>query len=158
MSADLSAIELKAGGGADIAVVDRLIGEAFDPRYGEAWTRSQCLGVLSMPGVWLTLAELDGTPAGFALARAVADEAELLLLATARPYRGRGVGGALLRSVIDGCRDRDLASIHLEVRAGNDAARLYRHAGFIKVGERRGYYRGRDGSAFDAHTFSRAIA
>ena len=50
---------------------------AFDPRYGEAWTRNQCLGVLAMPGVRLTLALVDDRPAGFAMVRSVMDEAEL---------------------------------------------------------------------------------
>lgn len=157
MTSSLAAIDLRTGGSGDIALLDRLMVDAFDPRYGEAWTHGQCLGVLGMTGVWLTLAEVDGTPAGFALARAVADEAELLLLATAREHRRRGVGAALLRAVFDACRARDLATLHLEVRAGNDAARLYRNAGFAKVGERRGYYRGRDGSAHDAQTFKRAV-
>ncbi len=157
MSTSLTAIDLRTGSGADIALLDRLMADAFDPRYGEAWTHGQCQGVLGMPGVWLTLAEIHGEPAGFALARAVADEAELLLLATGRAWRRRGVGGALLRAVIDACRARDLATLHLEVRAGNDAARLYREEGFAKVGERRGYYRGRDGTGFDAHTFRRAV-
>ena len=153
MSTDLSAIDLRAGNAADIATVEQLMVDAFDPRFGEAWTRGQCLGVLGMPGVWLTMAEVDGVPAGFTLARTVADEAELLLLATARAQRGQGVGGALLRAVIGAARARDLAMLHLEVRAGNDAVRLYARAGFAKVGERRGYYHGRDGSAFNALTF-----
>ena len=157
MSTDVAAINLRTGNAADIATVERLMTDAFDPRFGEAWTRGQCLGVLGMPGVWLTLAEVGRVCAGFALARAVADEAELLLLATARASRGRGVGGALLRAVIDAGRARDLAKLHLEVRAGNDAVRLYTRAGFAKVGERRGYYRGRDGSAFNALTFQLSL-
>ncbi len=75
-------IELRSGSVADLALVDQLMQGAFDPRFGEAWTRNQCLGILAMPGVWLTIAAIDGIPAGFALSRIVADEAELLLLAT----------------------------------------------------------------------------
>ena len=157
MSAAVFTIDLRTAGANDIAALERLMGSAFDPRFGEAWTRSQCLGVLGMPGVWLTLADVNGIPVGFALARAVADEAELLLLATDPAMRRRGVGGALLRSVVDGCRARDVVNLHLEVRAGNDAERLYRDAGFARVGERRGYYRGRDGRSFDAHTLRRAL-
>jgi [ribosomal protein S18]-alanine N-acetyltransferase len=157
MSTSLTAIDLRTGSPTDIAEVDAIMAAAFEPRYGEAWTRNQCLGVLAMPGVWLTLAELDGRSAGFALARAIADEAELLLLAVAPSFRRRGVGGALLRATIEACRARDLATIHLEVRQGNPAVELYRGAGFDKVGERRGYYRGRDGQAFNAQTFRRAI-
>ena len=134
-------------------LVDTIMQEAFDPRFGEAWSSSQCAGVLAMPGVWLTIAELDGAPAGFAMVRAILDEAELLLLAVRPAARRRGVAKALLRSVFAEARARGVASVHLEVRAGNDAVALYRLAGFEKIGERRDYYRGRNGKLFDAQTF-----
>ena len=95
------AVTLRNADARDIGVVDRLMADAFDPRYGEAWTRNQCLGVLAMPGVRLTLAEVDDEPAGFALVRRVLDEEELLLLAVARDHRRQGVGRALLRAVIE---------------------------------------------------------
>ncbi|MBA3879684.1 MAG: ribosomal-protein-alanine N-acetyltransferase [Sphingobium sp.] len=126
---------------------------AFDPRYGEAWTRAQCLGIMAMPGVWLTLANIDGTTVGFAITRATSDEAELLLLATDPRVRRNGVGGALLRSVLNEARDRAIKQLFLEVRADNEAIGLYRSLGFTKVGERRGYYRGQNGQLFDAYTF-----
>ena len=145
---------LRHGDARDIAAVETIMEAAFEPRFGEAWTRNQCLGVVAMPGVRLTLALFDDAPAGFALVRAVAGEAELLLLAVTPAARRRGVGTALLRGVIaDACAAR-VSDVHLEVRAGNDAVRLYTEHGFRKVGERRGYYRGRAGQSFDAHTYS----
>ncbi|WP_235512481.1 GNAT family N-acetyltransferase [Sphingomonas sp. Leaf17] len=137
----------------DIAEVDAIMAAAFDPRFGEAWTRSQCVGILAMPGVSLMLAETDDGPAGFALVRRILDEAELLLLAVAPPHRGKGIGAALLRAVINDCRMMDTAMLHLEVRSGNPAVRLYGSHGFVQVGHRRGYYRSRDGLAFDALTY-----
>ena len=148
---------LRAGTPRDIDTVEALMAQAFDPRFGEAWTRGQCLGVLAMPGVRLLLAYLDDAPAGFAMTRTVADEVELLLLATAPAQRRRGVGAALLRALIAEAESEELAKIHLEVRAGNDAVRLYTGYGFAKVGERRGYYRGRLGQLHDAHTYSRTL-
>jgi ribosomal-protein-alanine N-acetyltransferase len=150
-------LSLRHGDARDAAIVDALMTAAFDPRYGEAWTRSQCLGVLAMPGVVLTLASYDDEPAGFAMVRAVADEAELLLLAVAPNHRHRGVGGTLLRSVVAEAQGRGVVTMHLEVRANNDAVRLYTANGFAKVGERRGYYRGADGRHHDAHTYSRPL-
>lgn len=148
---------LRAGTARDIDTVEALMAQAFDPRFGEAWTRGQCLGVLAMPGVRLLIAYLDDAPAGFAMTRTVADEVELLLLATAPAQRRRGVGAALLRAIVAEAESDGLAKIHLEVRAGNDAVRLYTGHGFSKVGERRGYYRGRLGQLHDAHTYSRAL-
>jgi len=152
------AVALRTGDARDLAIVDALMTEAFDPRYGEAWTRSQCLGVLALTGVQLTLAFVDEVPAGFTMTRAVADEAELLLIAVAPDFHRRGVGTALLRGVIAACQTAAITRLHLEVRAGNDAVGLYQAHGFAQVGERRAYYRGSTGQAFDAHTFSREIA
>ncbi len=150
-------ITLRQGDARDAGIVDALMAAAFDPRFGEAWTRSQCLGVLAMPGVRLLLATVDDEPAGFSLTRAIAGEAELLLLAVAPPFRRTGVGRALIDAVVADCRIQDVAILHLEVRADNDALYLYRATGFAKVGERRGYYRGRDGRQYDAHTYSLAL-
>jgi len=153
----LTRIDLRDGSAADLGIVDSIMQTAFDPRYGEAWTRSQCLGIMAMPGVWLTIALIDDEPAGFALSRFIIDEVELLLLATSPGVRRRGVGSALVRSVIADSVGRGAKSLHLEVREGNAAIRLYREAGFEKVGERRRYYRGSDGHAFDAYTFRREL-
>lgn len=153
----VAAIDLRPGSAADIEAVESIMGAAFDPRFGEGWTRGQCLGVLSMPGVWMIIAEMGGRVAGFALARSVLDEAELLLLAVAPAFRRRGVGTALLRATVASAQQRDAASLHLEVRRGNGAALLYGAEGFEKVGERRGYYRGRDGQHHDAQTFRRTL-
>ena len=150
-------VTLRTGDARDLAIVDALMIEAFDPRYGEAWTRSQCLGVLALTGVHLTIAFVDDFPAGFTMTRSVADEAELLLIAVAPDYRRRGVGTALIRAAIADCSVGSIAKLHLEVRAGNDAVKMYDAHGFTKVGERRAYYRGKIGVAYDAHTYSKDI-
>jgi ribosomal-protein-alanine N-acetyltransferase len=150
-------IDLRSGTVADLATVDRIMQAAFDARFGEAWTHSQVLGLLAMPGVWLTIAELGGEPAGFALSRRVLDEAELLLLATNPVFRRRGVAAALLRAVVSDASLQGARSVHLEVRDGNEAIKLYRAAGFAKVGERRNYYRGAVGQAYDALTYRRTL-
>lgn len=157
MSTTLNLTELRAGGSADLASVAAIMRDAFDPRYGEAWTTSQCMGMLALPGAWLTVASIGGEDAGFALSRSILDDAELLLLATRPRFRGRGVGGALVRAVLAEAKARGVVDLHLEVRAGNDAVRLYTREGFAKVGERRGYYRGKTGQLFDAHTLGRKL-
>lgn len=155
---DLCAPVLRAAGPRDIAAVEEVMADAFDPRYGEAWTRNQCLGVLALPGVALWLAELDGCPAGFAMTRQVADEAELLLLAVVRRARRRGVGSALLGAALARCGAEGARRLHLEVRRGNPAVGLYLAQGFAQVGERRSYYRGAGGELHDALSLSRAIS
>lgn len=157
MTAPVTPIILRSGTPVDLVGVDHIMQRAFDPRFGEAWTRGQCLGILAMSGVWLTIAELGGVPVGFALARAMAGEAELLLLATLPDVRRKGVGGALLRSILIDAQNRAATKVYLEVRRGNEAQNLYRASGFLNVGERKGYYRGPAGQVFDALTYERKL-
>ncbi|RYD50315.1 MAG: GNAT family N-acetyltransferase [Sphingomonadales bacterium] len=149
--------ELREGGVHDLPQVAAIMQDAFDPRFGEAWTSAQCMGMLSLPGVWMVIASLGDKDSGFALARLAADEAELLLLATRPAARRRGVGGALLRAVMAEAKARGASRMHLEVRSGNDAVELYLREGFTKVGERRDYYRGKANQLFDAHTYARGL-
>lgn len=149
---------LMDGASADLDSVVEIMNSAFDERFGEAWTRSQCAGILPMPGVKLVLARFaDGRAAGFSLQRSIADEAELLLLAVAPDFRRRGIGKTLLDRFLGNARDSGASRVHLEVREGNPAVIMYRAAGFALVGRRRKYYRGRFGGEFDALTLSRQL-
>jgi [ribosomal protein S18]-alanine N-acetyltransferase len=153
-------VELSAGNSTDLDSVVEVMDAAFDDRFGEAWTRSQCAGILPMPGVRLALARFGpggadgGRAAGFTLFRTIADESELLLLAVAPEFRRRGIGQALLDYFLQSSRDSGASRVHLEVREGNPAIVLYRRAGFTLAGRRRKYYRGRFGGEFDALTLN----
>jgi [ribosomal protein S18]-alanine N-acetyltransferase len=154
-SPSLNDIRIESGGHRELDAVVALMEQAFDDRFGEAWTRSQCAGILPMPGICLALArDSAGKPIGFALHRIIGGEGELLLLAVAPDQRRRGVGQRLLRSFIDSARDEGTTRVHLEVRDGNPAVEMYRSVGFKTVGRRRKYYHGRTGGQFDALTLS----
>jgi ribosomal-protein-alanine N-acetyltransferase len=148
---------VEAGRPADLAAVMRVMEDSFDPAYGEGWTGPQCAGLLPMSGVWLTLARDGEALAGFALSRSVAGEAELLLLAVRRDRQKHGIGELLLNHFIEDAQRRGAHHLHLEVRDGNPAVRLYKRAGFSQVGRRRNYYSGRDGELFDALTLARTV-
>jgi len=109
-----------------------------------------------MAGVSLTLARDSetGSASGFSLIRTVADESELLLIAVSPERRRQGVGRGLLNHFLDHARSEGITRAHLEVRDGNPAIQMYRHAGFEPIGRRRNYYRGDDGQQFDALTFA----
>lgn len=95
--------------------------------------------MLDWPGTWGHRAG----EAGFVLARAAADEAEILTLAVVPAWRRRGLGAALLAAAQRRAASLGAAQLFLEVAADNDAARaLYAGAGFEAVGLRRGYYAG----------------
>lgn len=149
------AIGVEEGGVADLAAVMKVMEDSFDPAFGEAWTAPQCAGLLPMTGVWLSLAREDETVVGFALARLVGGEAELLLLAVGRSSQRRGVGQMLLDRFGAVATSKGAEQLHLEVREGNHAVSLYRRNGYREVGRRRNYYSGRDGQLFDALTLAK---
>jgi ribosomal-protein-alanine N-acetyltransferase len=67
-------------------------------------------------------------------------------------HQHRGIGRTLLRGLL-AAADEVSATVYLEVRTDNDAARaLYTSEGFTVVGLRRRYYRP---SGADAHTMKR---
>lgn len=154
----MSVISVAEAGMEALDAVMEIMTTAFDPGYGEAWTEGQLLSMLTLPGVWLSLAHIDGQPAGFALNRIIADEAELLLLAVAPRSCRRGVGMALLRRSCEIARRDNGTRLHLEVRYNNPAIELYKKAGFHVIGRRPCYYRGFDGQTHDALTLSCSLS
>lgn len=148
-------IRVSEGGAADLDSVIRVMEDSFDPAFGEAWTGPQCAGLLPMAGVWLSIARLEERVVGFALGRIVRDEAELLLLAVGRSSQGQGVGRRLLDRFGAVAVSKGAEQLHLEVRDGNHAVRLYSRNGYREVGRRKNYYNGRDGQLFDAITLAK---
>ncbi|OZA92079.1 GNAT family N-acetyltransferase [Altererythrobacter sp. H2] len=144
--------------------VDRIMAvmqAAFDPRWGEAWSRRQVEDSLALPSTHYVVLSADGTPlaegepaAGFALSRHLAGEAELLLLGVDPAWRGRGIARALLSIVFAEARNRGAEQLFLEMRHNNPAERLYRAIGFEPVGRRPAYYKLADGTRLDAVTFA----
>lgn len=88
----------------------------------------------------------DGAVAGYVCRWIVADEVHVLNVAVHPRHRGRGLGAALMRQVLDEARRREIQAVTLEVRRSNEAGRrLYESFGFEQVGERPNYYgRGED--------------
>jgi ribosomal-protein-alanine N-acetyltransferase len=145
----------------DLDRIMAVMDAAFDPAYGEAWTRKQVSDALTMPGTHYALispegsAPADGGPAaGFALSRSVVDEEELLLLAVVPQYRRRGLGVRLLTRFIEDARNRGARRLFLEMREGNAAEVLYRRHGFTSIARRRHYYRRGTDAPRDAITFA----
>jgi [ribosomal protein S18]-alanine N-acetyltransferase len=78
---------------------------------------------------------------GFILSRRAADEAEILSVAVARAWRGRGLARRLLDLHLRRLAGLGLRAVFLEVDEDNTPARrLYARAGFREVGRRAGYY------------------
>ncbi|HZP76187.1 MAG TPA: ribosomal protein S18-alanine N-acetyltransferase [Pseudolabrys sp.] len=78
---------------------------------------------------------------GFILSRLISDEAEILSVATAASWRGRGLARSLLNLHLRRLAGLGARAVFLEVGESNDpATRLYARAGFREVGRRANYY------------------
>jgi len=97
-------------------------------------------------------------PAGFALGRVMADEAELITVAVAPEARRGGIATALIGQFEAEARSRGARQAFLEVAADNLAARaLYARLGYEQTGCRRGYYRREGAAAVDALVLVRPL-
>lgn len=141
-----------------VDAIMRVMAQAFEPQYGEAWNRRQVSDALLLGNCHFGLiggdgedcADAPGEAVGFYLSRAILDEEELLLFAISPAYRRKGLGHRLLERMIVDARSRGIVRVFLEMRRGNPAEILYCGHGFRQVGIRPQYYRGNDGTRIDA--------
>jgi ribosomal-protein-alanine N-acetyltransferase len=145
----------------DVDRIMAVMAVAFDPAYGEAWSRRQVEDALTLGNCHYGLvAEHGGAPiddepaAGFFMSRTGYEEEELLLIGIDPAFRRRGLGGRLLVRLRHEATARGAQRLLLEMRKGNPAESLYRRFGFYSIGERREYYRTPGGLRLDAITFA----
>lgn len=136
------------------AEIAELHGELFSP----AWTEESVRSLLDHPASTAFLAVLGGKPkttVGFVMAQLAADEAEILSIGVAPAWQRKGIGRRLVEGVARAVRRAEAKTLFLEVAADNDAAlELYRRAGFLGTGLRRGYYERPGQAPVDAVTLA----
>lgn len=117
----------------DAADLARLHRAAFT--VSRPWSAAEIDGLLDSP--YVTLFRHSN---GFALARLVAGEAELLTVAVDPAHHRKGIAEGLLRDWLTTLKD-GAETAFLEVAADNAAAQaLYGKLGFAEVARREGYY------------------
>ncbi len=128
--------------------IERILKIETDAFRRDAWPRSVLLATLrNCPELFL-VAKLSGKIAGYSVTQVDDARAELISIAVFAAARGRGAGEALLRSTLRSLKQRGVKTWTLTVRVGNDdAIRLYRRVGFVRVRRVNGYY-GRGGDAW----------
>lgn len=124
--------------------------------YSHPWTRGNFAdSIRARYSCWIY--ELGGMLVGYGVMLLAAQEAHLLNLSIAAEWQSKGYGRRLLEEFMDIARARHSRIMVLEVRPTNDqAARLYRKAGFRVVGVRPNYYPAKNGRE-DAILMERAL-
>lgn len=96
--------------------------------------------VLKGPGYYL-VGSLDDKVVGFLCLWFVADEVQIVRVATDPAFRRKGIATALIKRGIAEARDRKAVYLYLDVRESNEVAIcLYRKLGFDVLGKREGLY------------------
>ncbi|GAA3727403.1 ribosomal-protein-alanine N-acetyltransferase [Sphingorhabdus rigui] len=145
-------IHIVDGDAKDVASIMPIMSDAFDRRFGEAWTAAQCLSTLVLPDCQLLLAKDGDIVCGFAITRWVFEHEELLMIGVSRNHQRQQIGQNLLSEVINRGKAAGREKLFLEVRDGNPASSFYFKAGFVPIGRRKNYYKSAEGISPDAIT------
>jgi [ribosomal protein S18]-alanine N-acetyltransferase len=123
----------------DAAAIAAVHAASFQRGWGEDEVRS----LLLERNVICHSARAGRSLVGFILSRLAAGEVEILSVAVAPAWRGRGLSRPLLDLHLRRLAGLGARTVFLEVDEKNaPAGRLYRKAGFYDVGRRQGYYGG----------------
>lgn len=141
-----STLELESALPGDAVRIARLSRALIERGLAWRWTPGAVAARIRDPETEVLVARRDGVVAGFAMMafRFERREACLLLLAVDPAHRRRGLGRALFEWLAAVARAGGVATVSLEVRADNPAARaFYASLGFAERGRLVGYYDGR---------------
>lgn len=120
---------------------------------GRPWSAGEFTALFHSPHVFCV-----GNASAFALGRAIADEAELLTLATDPALQRQGLGRRTLQLFEIEAHHRGAESYFLEVAADNHPAiGLYQSAAYQEIARRHAYYEKPTGARVDALIFRKAI-
>ena len=109
--------------------------------FRRGWGEDEILRLLLDRNVVTQRITAGGKLVGFIMSRLAAGEAEILSVAVAPGWQGRGLSRQLLDFHLRRLAGLGIRAVYLEVGGHNaPACRLYRRAGFREVGRRQGYY------------------
>jgi ribosomal-protein-alanine N-acetyltransferase len=127
-------------------LLTRIHNECF-PHY---WNPDAFTDFFAVGGTCALLAEA-GEPAGMVVYRVMHEQADIITIAVAPPFRRQGVARLLMGKVLADAAAAGGKAMFLDVEEGNEAAlRLYKGYGFSQINRRKQYYRQKDGSFTDA--------
>jgi len=121
------------------------LGWRYDPAHVLRAMRRRETAVLVAAGRQTYVARDRPALSGFAIMDFGDERAHLVLLAVQPVQRRRGVGRRLVEWLLESAITAGMASVHLELRADNEAARrFYRALGFSETVLMPRYYNGRE--------------
>lgn len=119
--------------------------------YSHPWTRGNFLDSFYSGHDACGLRNKSEDLLGYFVLMAILDEMHLLNFSIAAECQRQGFARILLDQMCERAREKNILSVLLEVRVGNQrAVDVYQRYGFAEIGRRKGYYPATDGVREDA--------
>jgi [ribosomal protein S18]-alanine N-acetyltransferase len=139
------AISVRLAGQRDAQAIALMSRDLVESGLGWKYDSARVLKAIRNPETLAPVACDRGRIAGFAVMEFGDERAHLVLLAVRPAHRRAGIGRRLMEWLVESARTAGIASLHLELRSSNDAARgFYRAMGFDETIVVPGYYSGRE--------------
>lgn len=139
------AITIRLADPRDAQAIALMSRDLVESGLGWKYDAARVLRAIRDPDTLAPVACERGRIAGFSLMEFGDERAHLVLLAVRPAQRRTGVGRRLVDWLVESARTAGIASLHLELRSGNEAARaFYRAMGYTGTMLLPGYYRGRE--------------
>lgn len=152
------AISIRLAEVADAPAIALMSRDLIEPGLGWRYDQPKILAKIRHRDTVTLVASERGRTAGFAIMDFADERAHLVLLAVRPTHRRQGIGRRLLEWLVESALTAGIASIHLELRASNEAARAFYNAmGFTETLVVPGYYRGPGGAKESAMRMLRML-
>lgn len=136
-------IDLGFANADDAQAIARLSRDLIEAGLGWTYRPGRIRALMAEPEAVTLVARAGARCSGFGIMRFGDERGHLILLAVERAHQRRGIARRMLGWLVESARVAGMASIHVELRAGNARAlSFYRAAGFSETFRVPGYYRG----------------
>lgn len=145
MSRPQSSVTMRPARREDAETIAKLSRDLIETGLGWSWTPERVARALKDRNTLSVIAAERDRLVAFAIMYFGEDHAHLSLLAVQASHQRQGLGRQMMSWVMDAASVAGIATVHLELRTSNYAARrFYRSLGFSETAYIPGYYRGRE--------------
>lgn len=114
--------------------------------FDDFWTLDILSSELKSNSSYYFAAKMNEEIVGFAGIKVILDEADIMNIVTRKNFRNLGIGGLLMKKLLDLSRSLGVKRITLEVNEENfSAIHLYEKFGFKNISIRENYYNDKNG-------------
>ena len=109
--------------------------------FSDAWSRQSFIDELDNENSVFLVIKMDDKIVSYGGFWYIVDDAQIMNVAVDIDYKGMKISHILINEMIQRAREKDMATMSLEVRVSNEVAiNLYKGHGFEIVGVRKQYY------------------